>query len=77
MVGSGNLVLAVQHKLSVNAMLPGGDDLYNERLPLWKEGKGSVQALKVFGAKNLGNYNFNAVHHKGHSNVGDISILFA
>jgi len=74
---AGYLVLAVQHELATDPILPGGDDLFNKRLPFWEEGKLSVQAVKAYGAKNFENYDFNAVHLIGHSNGGDISVLFA
>ncbi|TAJ13864.1 alpha/beta fold hydrolase [Marinilabiliaceae bacterium JC017] len=73
----GYLVVAIQHELETDVMLPCGEDMYKLRLPNWKEGVKSIQVVLKYLKKEYPNMRFDQLNLIGHSNGGDISMLFA
>lgn len=73
----GYLVVALQHELETDAELPSGENVYELRLPNWREGIKSIQAVVAFLHTQYPALDCTALHLIGHSNGGDISMLFA
>jgi len=73
----GYLVVALQHELETDIMLASGKDMYKLRLPNWKEGVNSIQVVLKYLKKEYPNMSFDKLNLIGHSNGGDISMLFA
>jgi beta-lactamase class D len=77
LAAQGYYVMSVQHDLNSDPALPRTGNLYQERMPFWKRG---VTSLK-FIIDNIGKINpkldINKVILIGHSNGGDISMMFA
>lgn len=72
----GYLVVAIQHELETDADIPSGEHIYDLRLPYWKEGIQSLHTVLAFLRERYPMLNYTALHLIGHSNGGDISMLF-
>lgn len=77
LANEGYYVVSIQHDLTTDQPLPRIGNLYQRRMPLWKRGVENIQ----FVLKEIKKINPNANTHKiiliGHSNGGDIEMLFA
>lgn len=71
------LVICIQHEIQTDEMLPSGEDVYTLRLPNWREGVKSLQAVITYVKQKYPNIRTDDLHLIGHSNGGDISVLFA
>lgn len=76
LVSSGYFVVSIQHDLENDPKLPITGKLYQKRKPLWDRG---VQNILFVMNELMQNpkLNFNKIILIGHSNGGDISMLFA
>ena len=73
----GYLVVSIQHELQTDEFLPSAENMYEARLPNWKEGIKNIEATIDFLKKKYPNYDFEKLNLIGHSNGGDITMLFA
>jgi predicted dienelactone hydrolase len=72
----GYIVVSIQHDLETDPQLPITGNLYQRRMPLWERGEQNI--LFVLNKLKQFNYcNSNKIILIGHSNGGDISMLFA
>jgi dienelactone hydrolase len=73
----GYFVVSIQHDLPDDKPLPRTGNLYERRMPLWKQGVENISfVLKELQTKYT-KVDFDNITLIGHSNGGDISMLFA
>ncbi len=72
----GYLVVCIQHELQTDEMLASGSDMYKLRLPNWKEGVSSIEIVLDYVRANYSSIDCDKINLIGHSNGGDISMLF-
>lgn len=77
LANEGYLVISVQHEVESDPMLPGGENIYDLRLPFWEEGIQNVFEVMAFAGVNYPEIDNERIHLIGHSNGGDIAMLFA
>ncbi len=73
----GYIVVSIQHELQTDTILPSGKDMYKLRLPNWKEGVKNIKAIIEYLKTEYPNLEYDKLNLIGHSNGGDISMLFA
>ena len=73
----GYLVVCIQHELQTDKMLASGSDMYKVRLSNWEEGVSSIKVVLEYIKQNYTTIKHEEVNLIGHSNGGDISMLFA
>lgn len=73
----GYFVLSIQHEIQSDEMLPSGDDIIQLRMPNWNEGIKSIEQVLNYVKETNPNISTKKIHLVGHSNGGDISVLFA
>ena len=73
----GYYVISIQHELQTDEMLPSGEDMIAARTPNWEEGVKSIHQVLKYAKKMNPAVSKSKIHLVGHSNGGDISILFA
>ncbi len=75
LASTGYVVISLQHDLAGDPKIPEGDNLYARRMPLWKQGVQNIRFVLVE-LKRIG-LEPEEITLIGHSNGGDISMLFA
>jgi beta-lactamase class A len=73
----GYLVVSIQHDLPGDAPLAQEGAIYDLRMPVWKRGDSTMQFVRDQLKTMYPNRSFNALVLIGHSNGGDMSLLFA
>ena len=73
----GFLVISIQHELQTDKYLPSGENIYELRLPNWREGIQNIKTVLNFIKTEFPNQNLDKLNLIGHSNGGDISMLYA
>jgi peptidoglycan/xylan/chitin deacetylase (PgdA/CDA1 family)/dienelactone hydrolase len=73
----GYFVASIQHDLKSDPELSKEGDLFKKRMPLWKRGVENILFLMSELKKTNHNLSMDKIILIGHSNGGDISILFA
>lgn len=73
----GYYVISIQHEIQTDEMLPSGDDIMTLRAPNWREGIKSIKEVMNYVKKSTPTISTQKIHLIGHSNGGDISVLFA
>jgi|KBSSwiStaDraftv2_1062776.scaffolds.fasta_scaffold05641_4 dienelactone hydrolase len=76
LVQQGYVVAAIQHELDEDAPLAMGDNLYVRRYPNWQAGVENIM-FTVRALRERGIANGRKIVLVGHSNGGDMSMLFA
>jgi len=71
------LVVSIQHELQTDEILPSGENVYELRLPNWREGVKNIEAVLSFVKTEYPYADYQKISLIGHSNGGDISMLFA
>ena len=77
LAGKGYLVIGIQHELQTDEYLPSGENIYEARLPNWEEGIKNINSTIKFLSQNFPSKNFEKLNLIGHSNGGDIAMLYA
>lgn len=73
----GYYVISIQHEIQTDDMLPSGDDIIQLRMPNWVEGVKSIEQVLNDVKETNPTISAKKIHLIGHSNGGDISVLFA
>lgn len=73
----GYLVISIQHDLEGDAPLAQQGNIYDLRMPVWKRGDSTLLFVRKQLSAMYPHRNFNELVLIGHSNGGDISLLFA
>lgn len=73
----GYYVVSVQHEIQTDEMIPSGDDIIKLRMPNWTEGVQSVRQVLSYLKENTPSVSTKKINLIGHSNGGDISVLYA
>lgn len=73
----GYYVISIQHEIQSDEPLPSGDDMIALRTPNWREGIKSIEQVLKHMKKKTASISTKKIHLIGHSNGGDISVLFA
>lgn len=73
----GFLVITIQHELQTDKYLPSGENIYELRLPNWKQGTKNIETVLNYIKTEFPNQNLDKLNLIGHSNGGDISMLYA
>ncbi len=73
----GYFVISIQHDLENDTPLPRTGNLFERRKPLWDRGVKNIFFVLDELKKRRLNLNFNQIILIGHSNGGDISMMFA
>lgn len=73
----GYYVISIQHEIQTDELLPSGDDMIALRTPNWREGIKSMEQVLKHVKKKTASISTTKIHLIGHSNGGDISVLFA
>lgn len=77
LAANGYFVISIQHDLKTDPPLPRTGNLFQKRKPLWESGVQSI-SLTIAELKKTKPYlNLDKIVLIGHSNGGDISMLFA
>lgn len=76
LVQIGFLVVRIQHELQTDDFLPSGENMYEARLPNWKEGIKNIQSTLEYLKIKYPNHDYEKLNLIGHSNGGDIAMLF-
>ncbi|MFK7783992.1 MAG: alpha/beta fold hydrolase [Crocinitomicaceae bacterium] len=74
---NGYYVISIQHEIQTDEMIPSGENIIELRMPNWKEGIKSMEQVIEFVKTESPSISTEKVHLIGHSNGGDISVLFA
>ena len=74
---NGYYVISIQHEIQTDEMLPSGDDIIQLRTPNWNEGIKSIEQVLNYVKETNPIISTKKIHLIGHSNGGDISVLFA
>ena len=74
---SGYTVVSIQHDLPHDAPLARDGDLYSLRMPVWIRGVENTQFVRRVLAREHPNLDFDNLLLIGHSNGGDLSLVFA
>lgn len=77
LVANGYVVVSVQHELPTDPPLAMNGDLRKERLPNWERGVANLRFVLDRLQKERPDLDLGTVALVGHSNGGDISMLFA
>jgi beta-lactamase class A len=77
MAEDGYLVVSIQHDLPGDAPIAQEGNIYDLRMPVWKRGDSTMQFVRDQLKGMYPNRNFNTLVLIGHSNGGDMSLLFA
>lgn len=75
LVGSGYLVVAIQHDLPADPPLGKSGDLFANRMPAWKRGADNIRFVRNSISIAYPGYDWRHLVLVGHSNGGDISAL--
>jgi hypothetical protein len=70
-------VVSIQNDLPTDPPLPSDGDLYALRMPIWKRGAENILFVRDVLARHYYNLDFTHLLLVGHSNGGDLSIVFA
>jgi pimeloyl-ACP methyl ester carboxylesterase len=73
----GYYVIAIQHEIQTDEMLPSGHNIIELRTPNWNEGVKSVKEVIEHVKASIPAISTSKIHLIGHSNGGDISVLYA
>ncbi len=73
----GYCVLSVQHDLDEDPCLPRKGNIYQKRMPFWERGVKSLKFVMSSISDSNPELNMDKVILIGHSNGGDISMMFA
>lgn len=73
----GYYVISIQHEIQTDEMIPSGDDIIKLRMPNWNEGIKSIEQVLNYAKETNPTVSTKKIHLIGHSNGGDISVLFA
>ncbi len=74
---TGYYVVSVQHEIQGDELIPSGDDIIKLRTPNWEKGIKNMNEVLKFVKQNVPTISTQKIHLIGHSNGGDISVLFA
>ena len=69
--------MCIQHEIQTDELLPSGDDVIKLRTPNWREGMKSIDQVLKYVKREVPSISTEKIHLIGHSNGGDISVLFA
>lgn len=72
----GYLVVAIQHELQDDPLLPVGENVYDLRMPFWMEGVRDIFGVVEHLEYLYTNINYDNLHLIGHSNGGDIACVY-
>jgi pimeloyl-ACP methyl ester carboxylesterase len=70
-------VVSIQHDLTGDAPLARHGDLHALRMPVWTRGADNILFVRSFLARQHQNLDFDHLTLVGHSNGGDLSLVFA
>lgn len=70
-------VVSIQHDLKSDAPLARHGDLHALRMPVWTRGADNILFVRNFLARRYQNLDFDHLTLVGHSNGGDLSLVFA
>ncbi|MES2555667.1 MAG: class A beta-lactamase, subclass A2 [Bacteroidota bacterium] len=73
----GYLVVSIQHDLPGDAPMAQEGNIYDLRMPVWKRGDSTILFVRNQLTAMYPNRNFSKLVMIGHSNGGDMSLLFA
>ncbi len=71
------IVISIQHELPQDPPLPTEGNLYQLRKPIWEYGVKNIQWVLHYLKKTRSDLNLNKITLIGHSNGGDMIMLFA
>lgn len=77
LVAHGYLVVSIQHELPTDNPLPVTGNPYEVRMPSWKRGSATIHFVIQAFKKIKSTLDYSRVLLVGHSNGGDMSMLFA
>jgi dienelactone hydrolase len=77
LIAFGYLVVCVQHEQPSDPPIPSGENIYKLRMPTWERGVKNVEFVISAMKQKYQNIDNQKVILIGHSNGGDISMLFA
>jgi len=70
-------VVSTHHEQPNDPMIPTGDSIFLKRLPMWSHGILNVEAIIDYVKNEYSNITSDQLLLAGHSNGGDIAVLFA
>lgn len=70
-------VVSIQNDLATDPPLPSNRDLYRLRMPIWERSAANILFVRDVLARRHDNLDFRHLLLVGHSNGGDLSIVFA
>ena len=73
----GFFIISIQHELKTDELLPMEDPLEVTRMPNWKRGAENIKFVLKKIKTEFPMLNFNKLALVGHSNGGDMSVLYA
>ncbi|MEI3790593.1 MULTISPECIES: alpha/beta hydrolase [unclassified Chryseobacterium] len=76
MANNGYFVISIQHELPTDDLLSMEGDLYKTRMPNWQKGEANIGYVIEECKNKYPNLNWNDITLMGHSNGGDMAILF-
>lgn len=77
LVSNGYFVVSIQHELKMDEPLAMTGNLQETRRPNWEKGVQNILFVKQEIEKKYSDLNFNKLSLIGHSNGGDMTVLFA
>ena len=77
LASKGYFVASIQHELSTDEMLPMQGDFKITRRPNWERGVQNISYVLNKIKKDFPKYNYDKLALIGHSNGGDMTVLFA
>lgn len=77
LVPLGYVVVSIQHDLETDSPLPRTGDLFEKRKPIWQQGVKNILHVMSVLKKTREDLNLDKIILIGHSNGGDISMMFA
>ncbi|MDP1723499.1 MAG: alpha/beta fold hydrolase [Alphaproteobacteria bacterium] len=73
----GFFVVSIQHDLKTDSKIPRTGNIFQRRMPMWERGVQNINFVLDELKRINPNLNFDKVTLIGHSNGGDISMMFA
>ena len=73
----GYFIISIQHELETDQLLPMEEPFKTTRMPNWKRGSENIRFVLNRIKKEFPSLNYNKLAVIGHSNGGDMSVLFA
>lgn len=71
------LVVAVNHEIQEDPLIPSGENIYELRLPFWENGMQTIDEVGMYVKQHFPSVKLNRINLVGHSNGGDIAVLYA